>query len=296
MAEKGNGSEEIAEFCARAANSSDAEEGQSLDDYLSSPISEVDFGYYAKLSTCKDFSDFKERIDTEINHFGFSDYSFVRLCNTDCVDSQALVSFSKEFLDSYYCQDFYEHDVIVPYAESKNNPIYRSMLEAYVEQAPFESDMTRAMAAIYQLNKSFGYYDFYNVPTKAKTGAGKVMLSVADRGCSPHEFKEKIKCCGSTLQLLCEAIDFVTTRRYSDIFFEEDEEDKKTVSINPRPLRVLDTLANSDLNIAQVADKLCISVVTANKHLETARKAFGARTNYAAIKKAVLNGLIEYTK
>ena len=53
-------------------------------------------------------------------------------------------------------------------------------------------------------------------------------------------------------------------------------------------------LANNDFNISQVAEHLSISTVTANKHLETARRAFGAKTNYYAIKQAVLNGLIDY--
>jgi DNA-binding CsgD family transcriptional regulator len=39
---------------------------------------------------------------------------------------------------------------------------------------------------------------------------------------------------------------------------------------------------------------LNISPVTVSKHLETARKALGVRTNHAAIKKAFVNDLIAY--
>jgi DNA-binding CsgD family transcriptional regulator len=96
--------------------------------------------------------------------------------------------------------------------------------------------------------------------------------------------------------VLCEAIDFVASRKFASILLSTSAEDTANIVINPRPLKVLDTLANNDFNIAQVAEYLCISTVTANKHLEAARRAFGAKTNYYAIKQAVLNGLIDYRK
>ena len=154
--------------------------------------------------------------------------------------------------------------------------------------------MTRMMRAINKLNRSHGYYDFYNSFANAKNGNGNVMLSVTNRGCNSVRLREIVKGSESTLQVLCEAIDFVASRKFSEALLGTNFESTTNIAINPRPLKVLDALANNDFNISQVAEHLCISTVTANKHLETARRAFGAKTNYYAIKQAILNGLIDY--
>ena len=65
--------------------------------------------------------------------------------------------------------------------------------------------------------------------------------------------------------------------------------------ITPQPLRVLAALANSDLPITELAEKLFISPITAHQHITAARKAMGTRTNVGAIKRAMQLGMIAYT-
>ena len=254
--------------------------------------SEVEFGYYEELMGSRDVRDFKQRISDIVNRMGFSDYSFTRLAVAG-VDPNILITCPDKLLKTYLEKNFHVHDMTVSYVERNKSPTYLSTLYDYVEQAPFVTSMTRTMRDIYHLYKSFGYYDCYIVPAEARNVLGKVVFTVALRGCGPFELKRKVDACASSLQLLCEAIDYVAIDKFSDVFLKLAL-GRRTIEINPKPLSVLETLANNDLNIAQVADQLCISVVTANKHLETARKAFGTRTNYAAIRRAVLNGLIEY--
>ncbi|MBL4827690.1 MAG: hypothetical protein JKY66_08270 [Spongiibacteraceae bacterium] len=148
------------------------------------------------------------------------------------------------------------------------------------------------MQEIQTLNKQFGYYDFYSIPIKPCEGTDRAMLTIAHQSMGPIELKRSVTECSPDLSLLCEAIDFVTTHKFSEFFCQDKH--KKSTQINPKPLRVLNTLANNDLTINQVADKLCISVVTANQHLKTVRRSLGTHTNYAAIKQAVLNNLIQF--
>ena len=256
--------------------------------------SELEFGYYADLSAANNLSEFKRKIEDSIRELGFQEFSYFRTDNV-APGSEKLVTVSSDFLAAYFNECFFEHDLIIPYANSNTAPIYQSILHDYARNAPFDINMTQMMKAIYELNKSYGYHEFYNTLAKANNGKGNVVLSVTIQGCSPIELKRIVRGCESTLQLLCEAIDAVASRKFPNTLIGGVSSNDEVLSINPRPLRVLDTLANNDFNIIQVADHLNISVVTANKHLETARKAFGARTNYAAIKKAVVNGLIQYT-
>ncbi len=257
------------------------------------PNSEVEFGYYAELSEAKDINEFEEKVHASIKVLGFDEFSFFRADGANG-DPQKLVTISPDMLRNYYLEEFYRYDLILSYINVNNSPIYQSALHDYVRKAPFEIEMTRLMKAIYALNKSYGYYDYYNCFSKATNGSGNVMLSVTKRGFTPFKLKELVAGHESTLQILCEAIDYVASRKFPDTLLGSSRVDTANIAINPRPLRVLDTLANNDFNISQVAEHLSISTVTANKHLETARRALGAKTNYYAIKQAILNGLIDY--
>lgn len=258
-------------------------------------FSEHEFGYYADLSSANNVGEFKSKILTIVQGFGFSDFSFMRMHCGD-IDSKLLVTGPEEMLSAYFDQNFMKYDMILPYTEQSLEPIFLSEIREYAAKSPFENETTRVMRSIYELNKSYGFYDYYNIPIKALNGEGNVLFSVTIRGYSPTEIKRAVDESKIALLLLCEAIDFVVTQKFANDLIGERVAAPIDVVINPRPLRVLQALANNDFNIMQVAEHLNISAVTANKHLETARKALGVRTNYAAIKKAVLNGLINYEK
>jgi DNA-binding CsgD family transcriptional regulator len=259
------------------------------------PSSEVEFGYYAELSEAKDVNEFEQKIDASIKALGFDEFSYYRTAGVG-QDPQKLINISSSMVSDYYTERLYEQDLILTYANKNTNPIFQTILYDYASLSPVDTEMSRAMKALCKLNNSYGYYDFYNSFAPARNGNGNVMLSVTNRGCNPIILRNLVAECKSTLQVLCEAIDFVASRKFASILLSTSAEDTANIVINPRPLKVLDTLANNDFNIAQVAEYLCISTVTANKHLEAARRAFGAKTNYYAIKQAVLNGLIDYRK
>ena len=259
------------------------------------PSSEVEFGYYADLSEARTIEEFEQKIGASIRALGFDEFSYCWSANTE-YDPGRLINISSHLLRDYFSEQFYEQDLILPYANATTKPIFQSTLHDYAASAPFETKTSRMMRAISNLNRSHGYYDFYNSFAKAKNSNGNVMLSITNRGCNSVQLRELVAGSESTLQILCEAIDYVASRKFSDILISANVKAKADIAINPRPLKVLDVLANNDFNIAQVAEYLSISSVTANKHLETARRAFGSKTNYFAIKQAVLNGLIDYKK
>ena len=59
-------------------------------------------------------------------------------------------------------------------------------------------------------------------------------------------------------------------------------------------LRTLSALANSDLSINVVGEKLGVGYIKAHQHIASARKALGKQTNIGAIKEAIRQGLISY--
>ncbi|MEM8682173.1 MAG: autoinducer binding domain-containing protein [Pseudomonadota bacterium] len=284
-------SSQVTDLAARKRIMSNA--SANPDDAVSDERLDSEYGYYFELSSAKDLKDFKRRIDNIVKRLGFGDYGFVRLANVE--ESRELISIQDDLITAYDRGGLYEYDLVLLHAIEHTRPIFRSTVNEHVLEAPFTyGEHTRCMREAYKLNKSFGYYDFYNVPIKASNGNGNVVLSVTRRGLSPTQLKRQVQQCVTDLQLLCEAIDFVSISKHADKLLEPDDEEGRVIKINPRPLMVLDMLANSDLNITEVAAKMGINVVTANRHLQAARKAFGVKTNHAAIKQGIQNKLIQY--
>ena len=252
-----------------------------------------EYGYYFELSSAKDVGDFKRRIENIVKRLGFGDYAFVRLASVE--DSRELISITPDLIDSYDKAGLYEYDLILQHSIERTQPVFRSTINEHIFQAPFSyGEYTRCMHEADELNKSFGYFDFYNTPVEASNGDGHVVLAVTQKGLSPTALKRKVQRCVSDLQLLCEAIDFVSTRKFADKLIAQEKQGRQGIKINRRPLEILDMLANNDLNITEVAARMGINVVTANRHLQAARKAFGVKTNHAAIKQGILNKLIKY--
>jgi DNA-binding CsgD family transcriptional regulator len=248
---------------------------------------EIQFGYFAELNTSRSEDELKTKILDIVTRLGFSDFSVV---NLDCIyePQYQLNSLPTPLTHSYYEKRLYTEDMILQRAVDNSDPFLSSLIHEHVESAPYNSDMTRKMAAIYDLNKSFGYYDCYHVPYK--THDSYLLLSVVARGVGPIEFKALAKQTRQSLHLLTDAIIFVLDSRFSELLPVRYRDSV----INPKPLRVLNTLANNDLTIEQVAQKLCISVVTANQHLKTVRTKLGVKSNYASIRRCILTGIIKY--
>ena len=245
------------------------------------------------LSSAVDINDLMRRIASTIEKLGFTDYSFIYPVSAG-IQAEWFTSLPEELVHCYCVERLYQQDLLLEYAATNTETIFLSELHGGVAQVNLEIGLTRSMRHIYEIYKSFGFYESYNIPLPSASGVGQVMFSVAMRGSAPSVLQQRVFRSKDLLQVLAKAIDSVVYQNFSNLFLRDSDRPANSVTINDKPLRVLDALANNDANIGQVADKLCISVVTANKHLETARKAFGAKTNYAAIKKAVLSGLIVY--
>jgi len=100
-----------------------------------------------------------------------------------------------------------------------------------------------------------------------------------------------VEVCKDPLHILAQAIDYVGTRKFPDFFLCEHECQK--IVITPKPLVLLNMLAQEDLTLLQTADKLSISIHTADKHISAVKKALGASTIHGAIYKAIKVGLID---
>ena len=254
----------------------------------------LEYGYFAELARSKDICELRTHINEQIRRLNFSEYVFIRLEDAG-IPQLLLKTLPEELAIAYNKAGYFEHDMNLQRARESTQPFFHSMIHEYVANAPFTSDMTSCMQEIQELNKSFGYYDYYNIPIPSQSSQGCALFSVTTRGMNPSDFQQAVVGYESTLRLLGEAIESVVEQKFSAEFISKDNNKCHQITINPKPLRVLNTLANNDYSINEVAEKLCISVVTVNQHLKTVRTQLGTKTNYAAIKQAVQAKLIQFS-
>ena len=101
------------------------------------------------------------------------------------------------------------------------------------------------------------------------------------------------------LRALAEVAGEIGERKVPDMFRCDEEETgtpakgKMTEKTRAKALRLLAVVAEDDLSLDEAADKLCISIYTANQHIAAARRVFGVATTTGAIYAAMQQGLIE---
>ena len=246
--------------------------------------------FYKELSIARSFDEFSTRIKKILEDLGFGEYAFSRTSATGEIP-RPIITMPDAMNDVYFREGFYEHDLALQCAMNDNGPIFHSVIEDYINDVPFVTDTITQNREIFKLLKSFGYIDFYFIPLGAHNGNGRVLLSVATKDKSADQFRVHVESCKDTLDLLAQAIDYVGTRKFPNFFLCENESQK--IIITPKPLVLLNMLAQDDLTLIQTADKLSISIHTADKHISAVKKALGTSTIHGAIYKAIKVGLID---
>ncbi len=94
-----------------------------------------------------------------------------------------------------------------------------------------------------------------------------------------------------SIDWLATTIEGVGINKFGELF--RAGEGDKAIRINPRPLRLLNTLAKYDVTLQEAAQLLHLSTDTVNKHVAAAKAALGTTTIAGTIWKAVQKGLID---
>jgi hypothetical protein len=234
---------------------------------------------------------FRSRILGVVNRLGFSDFIFIRLEREWHPGSERglLHSLPKEMLDEYHENLLYNHDLLLSYGKVNTQPILGSQIYGYVDDAPFEMELTTKNRQLRKFYRRHHYLEHLAVPAAAINGSGHVQLILTSSGKSKDEIQSTAALVTPICRSLCKAVDSVSTRKFRSVFIDPKD---APLMLNPKPLAMLQALANTDSTITHIADNLCISAITAHQHVATARKALGVNTNIGAIVKAVKAGLI----
>lgn len=242
---------------------------------------------FTSLGSCKKFSEFKETIHKTVIGIGFSDFTFSALAGKS---SKLLTTFPKELYSAYQGGSFVEFDLMLEHSEVSTEPVFYSDLDNYIALSPFESAWQKKNREIFDLYTHYGYYDCYCIPQRLQVSETKAVFLLADRHCSREEFRHKIEKNKSLILMLADAVAFFSLDKFPESILCDAFDGE--VKITPKPLKLLNLVAQEGLMLKEASDKLCISLDTANKHISVAKQALGATTLANAVYLAVKHGLI----
>lgn len=244
-----------------------------------------------ELTDTRSLDDFKQQILKIVTAMGFTDYLFVRLERAWHSHSHQglLYSYPKELMRVYHESAMYTGDLMIPYGKTNTQPIFSSQVYGYIDNAPFEIEFIQKNRALCQLYRRFSYFEHYVTPMHAFNGNGNVQLILTSRDLEKDKFQSMVVPVMPLCRYLCKAIDSVSTKNFRSAFIDTQD---NPINITPKPLRILNRLANHDISITDLAKEMCISPITAHQHIAAARKALGVQTNIAAVVKAFKAGLI----
>ena len=228
-----------------------------------------------------------------VKDLGFSEYAILRaVSGIGNGMTDILTTLPDEFIREYQTTWCASSDPFVDYAIQNTAPALYSEIKNSLGALPFKVFDLDKVEAVLGLYKRYDIDDVLVVPMAVTSGGNTILMLVMKRDVAPAALRMLTDMQIPQLQVMASIISAAMGDRFKGVPFRRKATMKPL--INSKPLRVLMTLANNDCSISQVADRLHISVVTANKHLESVRKNFGVKTNYAAIKRALREGYIEY--
>lgn len=239
---------------------------------------------YKQLTTASNIEEFKDKISVILDQMGFTTFSLASMTNSP----RFLLSTQPDDLTKcYQKENFINCDYAFRYCLSA--PILRSTIEDYMTNAPVEiRDMARNRK-LSNLYKCHGFYDYYLIPISS--GPTRYLLSVTTQASDMDAFYQNITTHERELSLLANLVLQLGLLKFKKLF--QEEEPLKEINLHSKPLKLLKTLAENDLTLDQTADKLCISLHTADKHSSVIRKALGAKTLVGAVYMALRRGLID---
>ena len=228
-----------------------------------------------------------------INDLGFSDYAILR--SASAVGNgmtDILTTLPDKYIQEYQATWQANQDPFAAYAVQNTAPALYSDIKDSLSALPFKVSDLNKVEAVQELYKRYDIDDVLLLPMDVTRSGNVTFMLVMKREATLEAMHMLAEIQMPQLQVMASIIAAAMGERFLGVPFRCKSAVKPFV--NSKPLRVLMTLANNDFNISQVANNLHISVVTANKHLEYVRKTFGVKTNYAAIKRALREGYIEY--
>lgn len=128
---------------------------------------DIETMFHCGLNACGDLAAFSDRITGFLNEVGFDSFSYAMVGAGGRrlqPPRRILATLPEALLAAYDANDYHRFDVALDYAFHNRQEALYSDLQGALKQTPFETGAKLINQEIYNLYRSFGYYDFYLIP------------------------------------------------------------------------------------------------------------------------------------
>ena len=125
--------------------------------------------FYRGLNACADMPDFQTRIAEFLMEMGFDTFSYTLVGMGDkrlAAPKRLFSTLPEELLEVYDAKKYHSHDIALDYAFHNQRDIFYSDLQGDLKRTSYETDAKLVNREIFNLYRSFGYYDFYLIPMR----------------------------------------------------------------------------------------------------------------------------------
>lgn len=130
---------------------------------------DIETMFYRGLNTCADMPAFGARITAFLRDLGFDTFSYVALSSNGGrlqPPKRILTTLPEALVAEYDAKGYHAHDIALDYAFHNRRDVFYSELQTDLKQASFETGAKLINQEIFNLYRSFGYYDFYLIPMR----------------------------------------------------------------------------------------------------------------------------------
>lgn len=246
-----------------------------------------DISFYAELSAAENIEDFKSNVHNLVKKTGFSDFLLKVITREDV---GVLTSFSPVIYNKYLTGYSAYNNLLMQHLKTDNSPVFLSQIIDFANQSPINTNIFQFSCSFYENLKSYNFNDCYCISRKPEINGKKVLFILADKERSKDDFYQKVESNRAILHLLGESIAVVGRLKFPEYSFLPNA---NSISITPKPLRLLNVIAKDNITLKAAARQLNISLDTANKHIAAAKTALGAKTLTSTVYKAIKEGIVE---
>lgn len=248
------------------------------------------------LRSYKKINDFSFQLKKYLSNQGIDHYL---IHPADFDEDKLLTSLSHDFIKQYFDSGYDKQDLILDHVRNLDKVaepcIFRHQIYDACKFSPLYIEKSKVNCDIMDCFRQYGYLDAYYIPIATNLGTN-FSVAIFSKDKEREEFKEEIEQRKDFIQLLFEVVVEICCSNFPKLFFGAKNNFSGVANVTNKQAELLSYIAKEDLQLGQAADRMCISLDTANKHIAAAKQALGCNTQAGCVYWGIKKGIIDLTE
>ena len=263
----------------------DNQDKQNNQEIINLDQSVAELQFLQELAKRRTLNGFLKSLHQLLKPYGVGDFSLM-LTRPD--GFQRIWMYPEKNREKYAEGRLHEVDFNVRHCLRSDDLMLQSWINKFVDDAPGEDDLFAVNKDIRRMLEQLGFQNYGAFGFTPSSGCGRAIFSFSAKGASSEWIETRALNYKATLRKIAKTVEYIGSMHHD---MRVDRKLRQSELIPNKPLELLKLIA-SDLTLSDAAEKMCITVGTAEQHMYAAKKALGAHTQAGAVVKAIKQGLI----